>query len=486
MYRLMLNFLIAILIVAVFLSFFGLLPYGYVIIAIQALLFAALCRGVNAVFAILFKTKPNPESSIITGLILSLIIGPLSLPGDWMILIIASLVAMASKYVITKNSSHIFNPAAFGAVASAFVVGYPASWWVGSSTILPVIIVGGFLVIYKLKRFFMALSFIGAYFGLVALDTLIGGGSISGLFGSFKNLLIHSPLIFFISVMFIEPLTSPQTLFKQKYFGALIGGVLFLLQRFTPGIAYSLELSLLAGNLLAGFTKADFRQSFTLKIKEGLSPAISAFWFEPLRPFDFKPGQYLEYMLHHKNSDNRGVRRYFTIASSPTEKNILITTRFSEPGSTFKKALKEIKIGEHIIASKVSGDFIMPQDSKKKLAFVAGGIGVTPFRSMMKYLLDKNERRDIVILYASKIEKDLVFRELFEEAERVGVKIFYALDERSEKIDAGFIEDKVQDFKDRIFYISGPEGMVRSLQKVVAGMGVADKNIKIDDFPGYD
>lgn len=489
----MLYYLIAILCWAIILLAFGILPYSPLDIFLQSILFLTVCWLLNALISRVVRAKTNLESSMITGLILSCLAGPLVLPDQWSILVLMSAAAIGSKYLLLVNKSHIFNPAGFGAVASAVIWGDTASWWVGSTAILPVVFLGGILVTRRIRRFALVITFLGSYLFLSVINLLIHGQI--GSTASFLNSLIFSPIIFFVFVMLVEPLTAPQTHTKRLSFSALVGAVFFLLQTFASQIVYALELSLLAGNIFTKLIERDFRQAFVLKKEEKLSDSVSAFWFEPTRRFDYKPGQFLEYTLPHSHSDSRGTRRFFSIASSPTEGMILLASKFSEPGSSFKTKLKSLDLGDEITASKVAGDFVLPFDINEKLVFIAGGIGITPFRSMVKFLLDNKEGRDIVLLYAAKTEQDLVFRNLFETAKNTfGMRNVYILSEntpigwsgRQGIIDESLIREEISDFPDRVFYISGPEPMVQNIEKMLAGMALPKKQIKRDYFPGYD
>jgi len=117
--------------------------------------------------------------------------------------------------------------------------------------------------------------------------------------------------------------------------------------------------------------------------------------------------------------DSRGNRRYFTIASSPTEKELRLGVKFYPNGSSFKKALASMNEADTIIASQLSGDFIMPSNKKKKLVFIAGGIGITPFRSMIKYLIDTKQKRDIVLIYSNRTKTDVIYKNIFDSAANI-------------------------------------------------------------------
>lgn len=484
MYRLMLYFMILLLTVAAGLSALDILPYNALGIILQSIAFAGICWTANILFARLLKIQPNIESSLITGLILTAIVGPLSLPRDSLVLAVIALAAISSKYLLVAARSHIFNPAAFGVIVSAIALGYPASWWIGSQAMLPAVVLGGLVVMRKIRRFHLIAAFLAVYVGLLALDiVLLQGRSFREAAATVQGLVTLSPLLFFSFVMLVEPLTAPQTTRRRIAFGAVVGVVFFLLQRFAAILPYSFELSLLAGNVFSRIINPDFRAAFILQQQERFSSSISNFWFKPARQFAFSPGQFLEYTLAHSYPDTRGVRRYFTIASSPTEPQVLLTSRFSEPSSTFKQALQKMKEGNEIVASKVAGDFVLPSDAQKKLAFIAGGIGITPFRSIVKYLLDTNQRRDIVLLYGARGEDDLVFRNIFEEVQqKFGMRTVYVLER---PIDEATIRREIPDFQERLFYISGPEAMVQAMTKLLASMGIPRRQIKRDYFPGY-
>ena len=355
------------------------------------------------------------------------------------------------------------------------------------------ILLGGILMVRHIRRFHLVFSFLGGYLGLLSADSLLSGNILS--LSYFSNLLLFSPLLFFSFVMLIEPLTGPQDRRLRMYYGLFIAVVLFVFQKFLS-IPYSLELALLIGNVFARIFNPGFRLSMRLLKKRDLTTNISEFWFEPARKFVFIPGQFLEWSLAHPRSDTRGTRRFFTISSAPEEERILLTTRFSDPSSTFKKTLRELRSGDEIVASNLEGEFVLPKDQRKKLVFIAGGIGITPFRSIIKHLIEKNEKRDIVLLYSNRVREDIVFKDIFNMAEKNnGLRAIYTLTEddktptdwQGEKgfINEDLIKGQIPDYQERTFYVSGPEPMVKAFEKMLGQMGIAKKNIKRDYFPGY-
>jgi glycine betaine catabolism B len=240
--------------------------------------------------------------------------------------------------------------------------------------------------------------------------------------------------------------------------------------------------------------RRDRRFVMTLTRKEELAQNTVGYWFEAHPPVAFQAGQYLEWSLPHLHADARGVRRYFTIASSPTESHLLLASRHADPSSSYKKALHGLKAGDTVTAMNLGGSFVLPA-KPTKCVFIAGGIGVTPFRSHIKWLLDtKNSDYDIVLLYSNKTKADIAFTDLFSSAEKqLPFRTVYALtDEKSHGwhgitgyIDEKVIREQVPDFAERMFYISGPEPMVQAFDKMLGSMGIKKSRIKRDFFPGY-
>lgn len=149
--------------------------------------------------------------------------------------------------------------------------------------------------------------------------------------------------------------------------------------------------------------------------------------------------------------------------------------------------------GDQVVASQLSGDFTLPRDPNKKLVFIAGGIGITPFRSMIQYLLDTGERRPITVLYSARTPEDAVYRDLLDRAQyELGIKTVYVFNDASARqpgaaqtINADTIMREVPDYKERTFYISGPQGMVASFKNMLTSMGVSRTSIRTDYFPGF-
>ena len=333
-------------------------------------------------------------------------------------------------------------------------------------------------------------------FLLAALVTTLTLGALHGsnILTLAKQALVDSPLLFFAFVMLTEPLTTPPTKTLQIWYGGLVG-FLFAPQVHFAGLYFSPELALVAGNIFSYAVSPKQKLVLTLKQKIKRSADVYDFIFTPAKKMNFKPGQYLEWTLGHKSPDSRGNRRYFTIASAPTETEMLIGLKFYPKPSSFKHSLLNLKPGQQLIAGQLAGDFTMPKNAGTKLVFIAGGIGITPFRSMIKYLLDTRQKRPIILFYANRTPEDIVYKEIFDKAQtELGIKTVYTVTENKNlpdnwqgemgRINEQMIKTKVPDFKERMFYLSGPRSMVNSFEQILSNLGVPSHNIKTDFFPG--
>jgi ferredoxin-NADP reductase/Na+-translocating ferredoxin:NAD+ oxidoreductase RnfD subunit len=487
MYRLVLCYLSALVGIAAIFGAIGWLPYNPIAIVFTALFLIVLAWLVNGILAQIFKAHPNAESAYITALILALIITP-GMPTNLpfvALLIWVVIFAMASKYVLAIGKQHVFNPAAIAVVITAFAMGQSASWWIGGTLpMMAFVIAGGFLVVRKLQRFDLVFSFLG---GAIISDlvTHIGYHPLAVL----QEAALRTPIFFFASIMITEPLTTPATRPWRIEYGALVG-LLFSPAVHLAGIYSTPELALVVGNLFSYMVSPRRKQVLQLEKKTLIGDNIYNFSFatEDGAPMKFAPGQYLEWTLGHARPDHRGNRRYFTIASSPTERDVQLGVKFYEPSSSFKKAMLALKPGEAtIVAGSLAGDFTMPENPAQKLAFIAGGIGITPFRSMVKYLIDKNERRDVVLLYSNRSAGEIAYREIFDEAERkIGMRTIYVNTGMDGRITPELIKEKIPDYRQRAFYVSGTRTMVTLFERILHHeLGVPRMHIKIDFFPGF-
>lgn len=472
MYRLILYYLIFLWIVSFLFSFFNTFPFKPAELIVSTVVILIVSYLTNHFFAKLLKVQTNVESLYITALILTFLITPSFNITEILFTILASFLAMASKYIFAIRRKHVFNPAAISMVILALFFNRYASWWIGSNSMLPFLLVG-FLVIRKIRRFSMVFAYLAItlFIFLFKFDTF---------------LVIIPTVLFFVVVMLPEPLTTPPTRRMQIIYGIIVG-FLFSLQ-LNLGIIYlTLEVALCIGNVFSYIVSSKQRLKLYFDKKVKLTESSYDFIFKSKEKLNFKPGQYLEWTLGSKKPDIRGTRRYFTISSSPTEQGVKIAIKLPEgKTSTFKQELMELKKGDKIIGSQLAGDFILPENEKEKLVFITGGIGITPFRSMIKYLIDTNQKRDIFLMYAEKNVNEFVYKDIFSKAIDKGIlKVVYYESDKKGHMTADVIKEKIIDYKERTFYLSGPHAMVTSFEDGLAKIGIERKRIKVDYFPGY-
>lgn len=492
MYRLVLYYLVVLLGITVVGSVLGFITYSPLSIIGSTIFLTAVCYCTNKVFSYVYKAPTNVESVYITALILACIVIPLKTYHDLPMLFWISVWAMGSKYMFAIGKKHVFNPVAIAAVVVTYGLNQAPSWWIGNAFMAPFVFVGGLLVVRKIQRGSLVLSFFAATMFISLGASILFGTSIVTIV---SNLILRSSLLFFLFVMLTEPLTIPPTKYLQILYGG-ITGILFSPQLHIGSLYFTPELALVLGNMFSYMVSP--KEKLLLFVKEKLPIAQDAvdFVFALPKKLPFAPGQYMEWTLAHKGVDSRGNRRYFTLASSPTEEEIRIGVKFYGKGSSYKKAMLLLSDKSPVVASQITGDFTLPQDTNQKLVFVAGGIGITPFRSMIKYLLDTNQERSIILLYSNKTKDEIVYTDVFSEAQKVlGIKTVYTLTDeqtipagwqgRVGRIDAAMIQQEIPDFMERLFYLSGPHVMVSGFEKTLVTMGIPSSHIKKDFFPGF-
>lgn len=490
MYRLVVYYLLGLLGIAAIFSTCGILTYSPVYMLASAAFLLSVSWLSNTVFALIWNVPTNSESSTITALILTLIITPAAPNVSFWFLLWAALLATASKYILNAGGKHIFNPAAIAVALTLITVHQSASWWVGGNLpMLPFVLLGGLLVVRKIHRFDLVLAFL-----ITALTSVVLFSDTTTIGSTLWMTLVQTPLLFFAFVMITEPWTTPPRRWGRILYGALVG-VLFSPHIHIMSVYSTPEIALIVGNWFSYLISPEFKAILALREINTIGTDTYEFVFDGSVPY-VAPGSYAEWTVPAKTSDGRGNRRWFTIASSPTERNVRLGVKFYAKPSLFKTILADYKPGDTILVGAVGGDFTLPRNKTDKLAFIAGGIGITPFRSMIKYMIDTNDTRDTVLLYANKTEGEICYRDLFDTAEHTlaHFKARYTLTGDSTRatwsgLNGQFTPDilsrEIPDYKERIFYISGPRGMVVAYVSILRSMGVPRYHIKTDFFPGF-
>ena len=490
MYQVLVTALGAYILLATALSLFGLVTYSVLAILFSLTVILTTALLTHYILVYFTKAPANVWATIITGLILFLLFTPAEAPSDLLKLALITLIAIASKYVIRYRNAHLINPVVSAAVLASLTGIAYASWWVGSIYLFPLVLIGGIAIIMKLRRIPMVTAGIIASVVMVITQSLLSGSFSAD---TLTNLFFVSPLIFFMTVMVTEPLTTPAGTKAQVLYGVFIG----LLSNipFTIGSFYnSPELTLLVANLLVYPLSLKGRLTLICQNIKKIAKNTYEYSFNSSYKFVYKPGQYLEWALPHHYPDKRGTRRYFTIASSPTEKQIKLAVRMPERnGSSYKQALLNFSPGSVLYGSQLSGDFTLPAKvGKQTYIFIAGGIGITPFRSQLQYLRDSKQKINGHLFYCNKTVEDVAYNSFLESAQNeVGVKITHVIERPPQDWDgeSGFITPlmlhrHVTDITNSIVYISGPPRMVGAYERLLRSLNVPAKNIHTDYFPG--
>jgi len=487
-YRLVLYFLLLVICWAAAASLISQeVPFAWYEILVSAAWLMAVCRASNWLACRLLNIPRNHESDFITALILALIISPADSAREFAILAAGGTIAMLSKYVLVIGKRHIFNPAALGALAMAQLFSLYTSWWVGLSLLTPVVLIGGLLIIRKIRRFSMLIVFLTIYLAITALNIHDTGGQLGH---GFWLTLSSSSVLFFAFIMLPEPSTSPKNTYKYLIYAALVA-LLYSVGEFRLD---PIE-ALLIGNALAFGLEPGRRVVLFFAGRKKEADGIYSYLFHAKNKPGFRAGQYMEWTLPTSHMDSRGNRRYFTISSAPSEKNMTITLRLPSPSSSFKQALNDFKPGDKILGSHPVGSFVASKDTDQKVALVAGGIGITPFRSMVKDWLDSGQQRDAALLYVVNDPGEFAFGDLFAKAGVIGLKTVYSITNPQNEppgwkglggpLSQNLLKKAIPDYRQRLFYISGPYGFVKAARESLLKSGVAVNKIVSDYFPGY-
>jgi ferredoxin-NADP reductase len=215
--------------------------------------------------------------------------------------------------------------------------------------------------------------------------------------------------------------------------------------------------------------------------KEHLVDNVWAFRFQPSEPLTWTAGQYVRVELLHDNPDEEGVKRWFTNSAAPFEGIMQITTRVTE--STFKQALAKLEIGDDLqLIENPDGDFVW-QDTDLPIVFVAAGIGVTPFHSILKQRVHDRLPLSATLIYGSR-SADVPFKKELAEwsAADPGLTVKYIV---GEPLSAEKLAELEPNLYQSLVYVSGPEPMVEALGTELLRRSLPEAQFKRDDFPNY-
>ena len=224
---------------------------------------------------------------------------------------------------------------------------------------------------------------------------------------------------------------------------------------------------------------------------------------------DYTAGQFAFFDIGEVYNDPKGPIRHFTISSSPTENFIMFSTRIRD--SPYKKRLSTLERGAKVKVRGPEGKFVLHEDYSKPAVFLSGGIGVTPFRTMIKYATDKQLPVKIIMFDSNRNQDNILFKKEFDDWASINknLKIIYTISEKDQhdqsssssfsrasywkgeygRIDKAMILKHIEDnniLNNSIFYICGPPGMLKAMQILLQEeLEIPKERIKIEEFTGY-
>lgn len=487
MYRLVVVVLAVLAAYSVVLGALGLLPFGAPAMLSSLLVCLAASYGLNRVVAAAAGVKPQADSALITGLLLYFLFWPSLAPVDLAVTALACTAATLSKYLVALHGRHAFNPAALG----TFVIGLTgwgaATWWVGTPAMLWIVLPGALLVLYRVQRLAMAGLFAVVALGVsIAVVAQMGVSPLSSLWQAISQ----GPLVFFAGFMLSEPLTMPGRRSYQFGYAAVIGAAYALPFALGP-VSNSPELALLVGNVLAfafGLTRG---VGLRFVERRELTPTSHEFVFVPSRRVRFAPGQYAELSLPGGGLAGAGSRRTFSFTSAPSSDLVAFGVSTAAPISRSKRSLLDLAPNERVYLAAVGGDFVLPRSVDEPLLLVAGGIGITPFASILRAARSSGEARDVVLVASVPSPAELGFAGLLKASgARVivrtsdgGAPADFAEDAGSAPFTAARFRELVPDLDSRTAYVSGPPSFVGAVARELREAGV--HHVRRDAFSGY-
>ncbi len=230
--------------------------------------------------------------------------------------------------------------------------------------------------------------------------------------------------------------------------------------------------------------------------RKEVAEGTMAFWFEKPSGWSFKAGQYLDMtMLDPSETDSEGNVRSFSIASAPHEDTLMVATRMRD--TAFKRALRTMPFGTAVKIEGPSGDLTLQNDSTRAAVFLAGGIGITPFRSIVHWAAKEKLPHHIFLFYSNRRPEDAPFLAELQSLGRdnSNYRLIPSMTEMDKSCrpwngETGFINQEMlgrylKDAPSPIYYIAGPPAMVNGLHKMLSKAGMNDDDIRMEEFGGY-
>ena len=235
--------------------------------------------------------------------------------------------------------------------------------------------------------------------------------------------------------------------------------------------------------------------SYQVKLarRERLAEGTLAFRFEKPAGFNFKAGQAVVLELLDPPAGDGQKRRTFSLVSAPFESTLVVATRMRD--TAFKRALKALPDGAGIKLLGPIGQFTLV--SERPAVFIAGGIGITPFMSMLRQAARDRSSQRLILLYSTRRPEDAAFLGELQELERRegNFRLFATMtdmggsarqwDGQTGFVGANLIRRAAGGLVAPVYYVVGPPAMVVAMQETLRGAGVGDEDIRSEEFYGY-
>lgn len=227
-----------------------------------------------------------------------------------------------------------------------------------------------------------------------------------------------------------------------------------------------------------------------------IAESTMAFFFEWPADVHFMPGQCMDFTLTNPpETDAEGNVRTFSIASAPHEKRLMVATRMRP--TAFKRVLGNLPLGSEMACEGPFGDLVLPKDATRPVALLAGGIGITPFRSMVAHAAHEHLPHRLYLFYSNRRPEDAAFLDELRAMQRdnpqytlIGTMTAMDTAHRPWQGETGVIDRELlakylKDVAAPIYYLAGPPGMVSAMQVMLRNAGVKDTDIRAEEFAGY-
>jgi ferredoxin-NADP reductase len=208
---------------------------------------------------------------------------------------------------------------------------------------------------------------------------------------------------------------------------------------------------------------------------------------------DFTPGQYFWVeLLDPPYDDEKGPRRHISVVTSPNERGVLgLCTRLRD--TAFKRSLAEMPVGADVDVEQPKGSFLLPEDTETPYVFIAGGIGITVFRCMLRYIAEERLPHRVTLVYSNRDRESTAFLDELTELEKQNSNLRVVLtmtdDEgwqgEHRRVDAEFLRDHLGDLGSFKYMLAGPPGMVEAMVETLEQAGVPDDQVTPGSFSGY-